>query len=204
MGELIIRPEILPTDRMSYIAKAFGENVAMKQIQTGLAVAEEMIGEISGLKEVARIIRDDYWDFTTEDLAKVSRKLLTIEIFGKPNARHVIQAIQMVAEEKAERLEQQHQKRKWARPIEDEKVIAIVKSIGKPHEVPWQQINLEDLLTLEDISGLSEQQKKQRQWVKEWFTERAAWAKSTGSKIEDYPITMETFVAQRWDELVKT
>lgn len=198
--------KIQPTDRISYLASQLGEQECMKYIRSMLVSVEQVLGEVTGLNEVVPFIREKYWDFTTEDLANITQKILTIDIFGKPNARHVIRAAELVAEEKAERLEQQHEKRKWAtvRPIEDEKVIAIVKSIGKPHEVQWQQINLEDLLTLEDISGLSEQQRKQRQWVKEWFTERAAWAKSTGNKIEDYPITMETFVAQRWDELVKS
>lgn len=206
MGQLI-KTSILPTHRISDIVRLHGEDVARKQIRTALLVAEQMIGDILGAKEVVEVIRDEHWDLTTEDLELVARKLLKMDIYGKPTASHVMKAIMAVQEEKSYEWEQKHNtvKAEGVLPFTDEKLLGIMKSIGKPKELnlPWGALNADNLMNLEEVSGLSEQEKKNRKWAREWFTERAAWAKETGNKIEDYPVTMESFVEARWVELAK-
>lgn len=180
-----------------------------EQVMVCLAMAEPLVGKIDNavFALACPMITERFTDFSLDDIAMGCKELMSMEIYGMVTVRHFIQAMERHADKKIDAIEERNQRRKFVenKPFADPKVLDIMKSIGKPKELnlPWGALNADNLMNLEEVSGLSEQEKKNRKWVREWFTERAAWAKETGNRIEDYPVTMESFIEARWVELAK-
>lgn len=161
----------------------------------GGGLPDEMIAEL------VPIVRERYPLMTIEQVWEGCLRVLDMP--GYTDSKQVLRALDIVEEEfSRKRLKDMLQSQREARAKDFE------REVESPD--PEKMRDLEEKLTAKMRVGIpilprpkQPDELLRQSLIRDWQNNRIAWAKEHKSKINDYPITMETFVAQRWDELVK-